>query len=161
MLLPALPLLLRPLAARSARCAASLSRSTAGAAHQQEEPGIAAAYQRLLDQRALQPDASQAAAVAALQLLQEQLAARSLDAAASPAAAGGAVPQGAYLWGPVGSGKTRLLDLFLATLPPAAGPPLRLHFHEFILGVHRQLHLLHEALPRVVGRSRAGLPVYR
>lgn len=37
----------------------------------------------------------------------------------------------------------------------------RLHFHTFMLGVHQQLHQLQQALPKVVGRSRAGLPVYR
>lgn len=37
----------------------------------------------------------------------------------------------------------------------------RLHFHTFMLGVHQQLHQLQQSLPRVVGRSRAGLPVYR
>jgi hypothetical protein len=37
----------------------------------------------------------------------------------------------------------------------------RLHFHTFMLGVHHQLHQLQQALPTVVGTSRAGLPVYR
>jgi predicted ATPase len=37
----------------------------------------------------------------------------------------------------------------------------RLHFHSFLLSVHQQLHQLQNSLPKVVGRSRGGLPVYR
>lgn len=47
------------------------------------------------------------------------------------------VPQGLYLWGPVGRGKTLLMDLFHASLP--AGVALRLHFHRFMAMVHREL----------------------
>lgn len=46
-------------------------------------------------------------------------------------------PQGLYLWGPVGRGKTLLMDLFHASLP--AGFALRLHFHRFMARVHREL----------------------
>lgn len=38
---------------------------------------------------------------------------------------------------------------------------LRLHFHEFMLATHSQLHKLHKSLPRVVSSSRDGLPIYR
>ncbi len=46
---------------------------------------------------------------------------------------------------------------------PAAGPRhvVRQHFHDFMVGVHSRLHALQQALPRVVVRSRQGLPVYR
>jgi predicted ATPase len=37
----------------------------------------------------------------------------------------------------------------------------RLHFHSFMLNVHQQLHQLQQSLPKAVGRSRAGLLVYR
>lgn len=81
------------------------------------------------------------------------------------------------------AGKTLCMDLFLNTLPTVQLPALddstnnsspaphqqhhlhvaaqRLHFHSFMLGVHQQLHRLQQALPKVVTRSRAGLPVYR
>ncbi len=45
--------------------------------------------------------------------------------------------RGLYLWGPVGRGKTLLMDMFHASLP--AGSALRLHFHRFMALIHREL----------------------
>jgi cell division protein ZapE len=50
-----------------------------------------------------------------------------------------AVP-GLYLWGTVGRGKTFLMDLFVASLPP--GIALRRHFHRFMAEVHASLREL-------------------
>ena len=47
------------------------------------------------------------------------------------------MPQGLYLWGSVGRGKTFLMDLFVASLP--AGMALRRHFHQFMGEVHAAL----------------------
>ncbi|MBY4678257.1 cell division protein ZapE [Marinobacterium arenosum] len=44
---------------------------------------------------------------------------------------------GLYLWGPVGRGKTMLMDLFTGCLPADQG--LRLHFHHFMKEVHGAL----------------------
>ena len=52
-----------------------------------------------------------------------------------------AVP-GLYLWGTVGRGKTFLMDLFVASLPP--GVALRRHFHRFMGEVHESLRALGE-----------------
>ncbi len=52
----------------------------------------------------------------------------------------GAAPQGLYLWGRVGRGKTFLMDLFVASLPP--GMALRRHFHRFMGEVHEGLKAL-------------------
>ncbi len=52
-----------------------------------------------------------------------------------------AVP-GLYLWGPVGRGKTFLMDLFAASLPH--GVVLRRHFHRFMGEVHASLRELGE-----------------
>lgn len=50
-----------------------------------------------------------------------------------------AVP-GLYLWGTVGRGKTFLMDLFAASLPP--GIVLRRHFHRFMAEVHASMREL-------------------
>ena len=47
---------------------------------------------------------------------------------------------GLYLWGGVGRGKTFLMDLFVASLPP--GVALRRHFHRFMGEVHARLREL-------------------
>jgi cell division protein ZapE len=49
-------------------------------------------------------------------------------------------PPGLYLWGSVGRGKTFLMDLFVAGLPP--GLVLRRHFHRFMAEVHARLREL-------------------
>ncbi len=49
---------------------------------------------------------------------------------------------GLYLWGPVGRGKTFLMDLFAASLPH--GVVLRRHFHRFMAEVHAGLRELGE-----------------
>jgi protein AFG1 len=49
-------------------------------------------------------------------------------------------PQGLYIHGGVGTGKSRIADLFAATLPSSISHR-RIHFHEFMLDVHHRLHL--------------------
>src|SRR5512141_132536 len=47
------------------------------------------------------------------------------------------VPRGVYLWGGVGRGKSFLMDAFFAAVPVLR--KTRLHFHEFMRSVHREL----------------------
>lgn len=47
------------------------------------------------------------------------------------------IPRGVYLWGGVGRGKSFLMDSFYAVVPVVR--KTRLHFHEFMRGVHRAL----------------------
>ncbi|ANG64502.1 hypothetical protein A8C75_19875 [Marinobacterium aestuarii] len=77
-------------------------------------------------------DAAQQAALTHLDQLQAELL-QSRRLRRAPAL------KGLYLWGPVGRGKTLLMDLFHASLP--AGVALRLHFHRFMARVHRELAL--------------------
>ena len=50
------------------------------------------------------------------------------------------LPQGLYLYGDVGSGKTMLMDLFYDTLPSSVRSKTRIHFHNFMQDVHKRLH---------------------
>src|SRR3546814_13969531 len=46
-------------------------------------------------------------------------------------------PRGVYMWGGVGRGKSFLMDAFYLTVPVRR--KTRIHFHEFMRGVHREL----------------------
>lgn len=63
------------------------------------------------------------------------------------------VPQGMYLWGGVGRGKSFLMDCFYSAVPVER--KVRLHFHEFMRGIHdelRQLKGLKDPLDEVANR---------
>ena len=47
------------------------------------------------------------------------------------------IPRGVYLWGGVGRGKSLLMDCCFAAVPVVR--KARVHFHEFMRGVHREL----------------------
>ena len=83
-------------------------------------------YHQALSEKGLAPDPAQALAVAALQ-------------ACHAALAQGVATRGLYLWGPVGRGKTWLMDQFQQCL---AVPSRRQHFHHFMAWVHPRLFLL-------------------
>lgn len=51
-------------------------------------------------------------------------------------------PQGLYMFGDVGSGKTMLMDMFYDTLPHNITSKTRIHFHNFMQDVHKQLHVM-------------------
>lgn len=50
------------------------------------------------------------------------------------------VPRGVYMWGGVGRGKSFLMDCFYSVVPVVR--KTRIHFHEFMRDVHRQLDQL-------------------
>ena len=96
-------------------------------------------YEKTLTDRGYQPDASQRIAIERLQRYFDEWIAFKGDRsnAVKRLLKRPAVPKGVYLWGGVGRGKSFLMDAFYATVPVTR--KTRLHFHEFMRGVHRQL----------------------
>ncbi|WP_304175336.1 cell division protein ZapE [Phenylobacterium aquaticum] len=93
-----------------------------------------AAYQARLAAGALRPDPAQAEGLKALARLEDDLG----QAEPSGFSAFFRKPEGqrgVYLWGPVGRGKSMLMDLFFETAPVAK--KRRVHFHVFMGEVHR------------------------
>jgi len=61
-----------------------------------------------------------------------------------------AVPRGLYMWGGVGRGKSFLMDSFYSVVP--LDKKTRVHFHEFMRSVHRQLKNIADPLDEVAKR---------
>jgi len=96
-------------------------------------------YQQALTQHGFTSDAAQQAAVDRLQRAYEewvQFKARR-SSSLKRLINRPEVPRGVYLWGGVGRGKSFLMDSFYSVVPVVR--KTRLHFHEFMRGVHRQL----------------------
>ncbi|MBM3563091.1 MAG: AFG1 family ATPase [Alphaproteobacteria bacterium] len=103
-------------------------------------------YEALVAQGVLERDASQRAAIEKLQSLADALSGRGPKSAGLTRALLGKFrrrPQGSsglYLWGPVGRGKTFLMNLFFDDL--SVDKKRRIHFHAFMADVHDRLHRL-------------------
>ncbi len=96
-------------------------------------------YQHALTQRGFKSDAAQQRAVDRLQQsYQEWVDYRAQRSSTFKRLINRPdVPRGVYLWGGVGRGKSFLMDSFYSVVPVVR--KTRLHFHEFMRGVHRQL----------------------
>ncbi|HSR72794.1 MAG TPA: cell division protein ZapE [Kiloniellales bacterium] len=108
-------------------------------------PGPLALYRAKVASGALDGDPAQALAAEKLQSLHKAL--EGYSPAGGTAAWKGRLglsrrradpPQGLYLFGPVGTGKSMLMDLFFESAPLAARR--RVHFHAFMQEVHARLH---------------------
>jgi len=101
--------------------------------------GVREVFDAHLAARGYHADASQLAALGRLQRLDEDW--RAYKAQRSNALkkllARPPAPRGVYLWGGVGRGKSFLMDAFFDAVPVLR--KTRLHFHEFMRGVHREL----------------------
>lgn len=112
------------------------------------QPGqtLTQAYRVQLSGGNLSPDPAQEAAVRQMQTFADQiqhfwserpgLLTRLIRAPSPPE------KSGFYLFGPVGRGKSMLMDLFFNTIK--APSKRRVHFHQFMLEIHARLHSLQE-----------------
>ena len=99
-------------------------------------------YEHALTQRGFTADPAQRLAVERLQMAYEEWAAYRARRSSSfkrmihhPD-----IPRGVYMWGGVGRGKSFLMDSFFSVVPLVR--KTRVHFHEFMRDVHRQLDAL-------------------
>ncbi len=101
-------------------------------------------YTEQLSQRGYSEDPAQRAAVERLQRMHDEWVAykarrsnRLKKLINRPS-----IPRGVWMWGGVGRGKSFLMDVFYETVPLVR--KTRLHFHEFMRGVHRELRELRQ-----------------
>ena len=100
---------------------------------------VKALYEQTLKERGFQADAAQLHAIGALQRCENEWTdykARRSNAL-TKLVARPPIPRGVYLFGGVGRGKSFLMDCFFLSVPLQR--KTRLHFHEFMREVHREL----------------------
>ena len=101
--------------------------------------GVRELYEQTLAERGYRSDPAQLRAIDSLERCEQEWAdykARRANAI-TKLIARPAIPRGVYLWGGVGRGKSFLMDCFFSALPLQR--KTRLHFHEFMREVHREL----------------------
>ena len=98
---------------------------------------VRAAYHGLLDRGVIAPDPAQQAAVSLLAGIAADLEAAGNGGRLSRLFGRNKPVRGAYLWGEVGRGKTMLMDVFFENVTLAR--KRRVHFHEFMDEVHREI----------------------
>ncbi|MES1202448.1 MAG: cell division protein ZapE [Pseudomonadota bacterium] len=117
---------------------------------------VLAAYQERVASGALAADPAQAHAATRLAELADDLTRWSPNAWFGKKSA----PRGVYLWGPVGRGKSMLMDLFFEAAP--AHEKMRVHFHEFMQARHafmrhaRERDLAQDELIALTAKEVAG-----
>lgn len=63
-------------------------------------------------------------------------------------------PQGLYIYGSVGAGKTMLMDMFYILSKVPSEHKLRIHFHKFMLDVHNKIHDIKKNIPKIYGAKK-------
>ena len=104
--------------------------------------GVRALYEAALTERGYASDPAQLAAVAALERCENEWTAYKARRgnAVTKLLVRPPIPRGVYMWGGVGRGKSFLMDSFFQSVPLTR--KTRLHFHEFMREVHRELQEL-------------------
>jgi cell division protein ZapE len=100
---------------------------------------VVALYRQNLEKRGFVSDPAQWRAVQRLQRLYEEWSAYKArrSNALKRLLVKPALPKGVYLWGPVGRGKSFLMDAFYGCVPLVR--KRRVHFHHFMREIHREL----------------------
>src|ERR1044071_6677735 len=105
-------------------------------------PDVVEVYQQSLAKRGFVQDSSQWRAVERLQKLYEEWSEykKRRNSALRRLLVKPALPKGVYLWGPVGRGKSFLMDDFYLCVPLVR--KRRVHFHHFMREIHREMNEL-------------------
>ncbi|UFS56668.1 cell division protein ZapE [Comamonadaceae bacterium M7527] len=108
----------------------------------QTHQGVVAAYQQALDERGYTADEAQLRAIASLQRCADEWSVykQRRSNGIKKLFVKPAIPRGVYMFGGVGRGKSFLMDCFFQAVPIER--KTRLHFHEFMREVHRELREL-------------------
>jgi cell division protein ZapE len=104
--------------------------------------GVRQLYEATLAERGYKSDTAQQAAVASLERCENEWIAYKArrSNAVTKLLVRPPIPRGVYMWGGVGRGKSFLMDCFFQSVPLLR--KTRLHFHEFMREVHRELQEL-------------------